>query len=445
MDLSTFIATLAAGSTITPSRDALPTPLPWGSGSDDVQVLPRPHRRQERRAAVRARWPGSARSSTPDTGAHVARRATAAPARPRSSPTAFEELEADYVHPPPPRDVQRHAPPRRSDARPVRTGRAARPAVAATVADRGAELPALLRARGRVRPRRTHDPSRCATVTPGSINGQKTWSSGARFAEWGELDRPQRFGRTEARRADGVHGRGWTAPGVTIRPIRQMSGGTSFNEVFFSDVRITDRHRLGASARVAGRAHDARVRAQLERFRPRRQHGRRIVRALLSLARWLDRTSDPVIRQRLADVYAHERLRDLVAARTRARSAGGGPPGPIGSIGKLLWTRSLTRIGDVAAELLGPRLTADTGEWGTYAWTGQCSAPRATGSPAVATRSSTTSSATAFSACRPNHESTKTWRSEMFPDEALSRFALRDRLATIARCSLPMCPCQRRG
>ena len=37
-------------------------------------------------------------------------------------------------------------------------------------------------------------------------------------------------------------------------------------------------------------------------------------------------------------------------------------------MGKLLWTRSMTRIGEVAADLLGQRITADSGEWGTFAW-----------------------------------------------------------------------------
>jgi alkylation response protein AidB-like acyl-CoA dehydrogenase len=44
-------------------------------------------------------------------------------------------------------------------------------------------------------------------------------------------------------------------------------------------------------------------------------------------------------------------------------------PGPEGSIRKLLWVDNLTRIGEVAARILGPRITADSGEWGTYAWT----------------------------------------------------------------------------
>ncbi len=77
------------------------------------------------------------------------------------------------------------------------------------------------------------------------ISGQKVWSSGARFAEWGQL-----IARSDP---DIVKHKGLTAfmipmdlPGIDVRPIKQMSGGASFNEVFFSDVRIPDSMRLGA-------------------------------------------------------------------------------------------------------------------------------------------------------------------------------------------------------
>ena len=76
------------------------------------------------------------------------------------------------------------------------------------------------------------------------VNGQKVWSSGAQFAEWGEL-----IARTDP---DVPKHRGLTAflvpmdlPGIDVRPIRQMTGGSSFNEVFFTDVRVPDRLRLG--------------------------------------------------------------------------------------------------------------------------------------------------------------------------------------------------------
>jgi alkylation response protein AidB-like acyl-CoA dehydrogenase len=196
------------------------------------------------------------------------------------------------------------------------------------------------------------------------LNGQKVWSSGAQFAGWGEL-----IARTDA--AVAKHA-GMTAflvpldaPGVQIRPIRQMSGGTSFNEVFLSDVRVSDDLRLGAVGqgwKVAlttlgferGGSGNRGVGGSWER--------------LLGLARWLGRTGDPVVRQQLASAYIHQQIRQMNAARIAAATAAGQPPGPEGSIGKLLWVAGMTEIGQVAASLLGPRLIADTGEWGTYAW-----------------------------------------------------------------------------
>lgn len=196
------------------------------------------------------------------------------------------------------------------------------------------------------------------------LNGQKVWSSGAQFAGWGEL-----IARTDP--ALPKHA-GMTAflvpldaPGMQIRPIRQMSGGSSFNEVFLTDVRIPDDLRLGEVGqgwKVAlttlgferGGSGNRGVGGSWER--------------LFGLARWLGRTSDPVVRQQLASVYIHQQIRQMNAARIAAATAAGQPPGPEGSIGKLLWVAGMTEIGQVAAGLLGPRLIADTGEWGTYAW-----------------------------------------------------------------------------
>jgi alkylation response protein AidB-like acyl-CoA dehydrogenase len=46
----------------------------------------------------------------------------------------------------------------------------------------------------------------------------------------------------------------------------------------------------------------------------------------------------------------------------------GQTPGPEGSLGKLMWTANMTRTSDAIGRVLGARLVADTGEWGTYAW-----------------------------------------------------------------------------
>jgi alkylation response protein AidB-like acyl-CoA dehydrogenase len=196
------------------------------------------------------------------------------------------------------------------------------------------------------------------------INGQKVWSSGARFAPWGELiartdpDVPKHAGLT----AFIVP---MDAAGIDVRPIRQMSGGASFNEVFFTDVRIPDRLRLGA---VGTGWKVALTTLGFER-------GGRSIPAVggswsrvLELARRSGRNTDPVVRQALADLYVNRFVTELV--KQRASGAGASDtPGPEASIGKLRWTRDLTRTSEVVSALLGPRLIADSGEWGTFSWT----------------------------------------------------------------------------
>jgi alkylation response protein AidB-like acyl-CoA dehydrogenase len=200
------------------------------------------------------------------------------------------------------------------------------------------------------------------------VNGQKVWSSGAAFAAYGEI-----ICRTDA--SVPKH-RGMTAfvvpmdsPGIEVRPIRQMSGGASFNEVFLTDVRIPDRLRLAAEGEgwtVALTTLGFERAAAASGGGAGRIGGS--VRQVLDLARHLDRSADPVIRQRLAGLYIDYRLLGLNAARAAATAKAGRTPGPESSIGKLAWTTAMARMSDAVTTLLGPRLAADTGEWGTFGW-----------------------------------------------------------------------------
>jgi alkylation response protein AidB-like acyl-CoA dehydrogenase len=148
-----------------------------------------------------------------------------------------------------------------------------------------------------------------------------------------------------------------------------MSGGRSFNEVFFDDVRIADRHRLGG---VGDGWSVALTTLGFERKASSNGSGADVVGGswsqLLALARWAGASQDVVTRQDLARLYTLSRLRALHAQRVQAGAKSDGIADPAGSIEKLLWTRWLTGVGDAAARILGARLTADTGEWGTYAW-----------------------------------------------------------------------------
>lgn len=199
------------------------------------------------------------------------------------------------------------------------------------------------------------------------LDGQKVWSSGARFADYGLL-----LARTDP---DVAKQAGLTmflipmdAPGVEIRPIRQMSGAASFNEVFLSAVQVGDDMRVGPAGdgwKVAnatlGFERTASGQAQ------RRKGG--TFEDLLRLAIRLGKSGDPVVRQQLADVYVRTQLRAATTERVARAAAAGAAPGPAASIGKLVASANLMRIGEVATALLGSRIAADTGEPDGFAWT----------------------------------------------------------------------------
>ena len=98
---------------------------------------------------------------------------------------------------------------------------------------------------------------------------------------------------------------------------------------------------------------------------------------LTELARHLGTDDDPIVRQQLADVHMVDFLIKKVAQRgDDLRNHTGAERGAEGSILKLLGSRQNFRIGELAAELLGPSFAADTGEWGTYSWSRfLCGAP----------------------------------------------------------------------
>lgn len=197
------------------------------------------------------------------------------------------------------------------------------------------------------------------------VNGAKVWVSGAQFADWGLLlartdpDVPKHAGITAFLVP-------MAAKGVTVRPIRQLTGGSSFNEIFLDDLRIPDDLRIGAVGE------GWQVATSMLAFE-RNQSGSRAGvggswEQLLALAQRSRAGTDPALRQRLVRVYIHERLRALTRQRAEEAALRSQTPGPEGSMGKLLWVQGLSAIGNVAATLAGPQLIADTGVPGTYAW-----------------------------------------------------------------------------
>ena len=199
------------------------------------------------------------------------------------------------------------------------------------------------------------------------LTGQKVWTSFAHVADIGEV-----ICRTDP---DAPKHRGLTgfvvdmrAAGVEVRPLRQMTGGASFNEVFFDEVRVPDADRLGdvnagwgvalttlMNERAAiggggggsGLLSPQRLRVMLEHFGVR---------------------DDATIRDELTRVYAGFQVAKLTNQRALDKIKAGQLPGPELSTAKLALTNNMSALAAVIARILGPRITADTGEWGTFAW-----------------------------------------------------------------------------
>jgi len=187
------------------------------------------------------------------------------------------------------------------------------------------------------------------------IDGQKVWTSGAHFCDFGILlarsdwDRPKQEGLT-------MFIVDMRAPGIEIRPIHQMSGESEFNEVFFNDVRIPDSHRLGPECggwkvMLSTLMHE---RLAVGGSLPTHLH-----RSLIELARkacWNGRPAieDERVRARIADAFLSQHGIELIVARGITALSKGRTPGPEMSIIKLLAGRGILDIAGFALELAGP-------------------------------------------------------------------------------------------
>jgi alkylation response protein AidB-like acyl-CoA dehydrogenase len=190
------------------------------------------------------------------------------------------------------------------------------------------------------------------------VNGHKVWTSVAHWADFGALlartdpDRPKHAGLTMF--IVDMH-----APGVTVRPLVDMTGRSGFNEVYFEDVRIGADAVLGElnggwAAAVTMLGHE---RVSIGGTRPS-QRNPVAFDALLDLCRRQGITDDPVQRERLAEFYAHERALELFNTRLRQQSAAGNAPGARGSIAKLAGAVQYRRAVELASELAGASAAA---------------------------------------------------------------------------------------
>jgi alkylation response protein AidB-like acyl-CoA dehydrogenase len=183
------------------------------------------------------------------------------------------------------------------------------------------------------------------------INGQKVWTSVAHLSDFGEV-----LCRTNP---DAPKHRGITAfildlrtPGVTIRPLRQMTGTAEFNEIFLDNVRVPHSNVIGD---VDGGWHVAVTTLMNERKSlGSGGSGRRnsLSKRLGDLARRRG-TLDAVTRQQIVDVHIQSELCRFLSLRSLTAALHGERPGPEGSVAKLASTKLNLDAGNLGMTLLG--------------------------------------------------------------------------------------------
>jgi acyl-CoA dehydrogenase len=197
------------------------------------------------------------------------------------------------------------------------------------------------------------------------ITGQKVWTSGAHYSDIGEIIARTDFDMPKHKGLTGfivdMH-----APGVEIRPLRQMTGGASFNEVFFTEVRVRDDHRLGD---VNNGWNVALTTLMNERAAiGAGGGGGGFFTRVIEMVKFYELDKDPVVRDELAKIIIHNKVAGYNNQRAMDKIKSGQMPGPEMSMAKLAGTANMMRLGDFVSMVLGPKLIADSGEWGTYAW-----------------------------------------------------------------------------
>jgi alkylation response protein AidB-like acyl-CoA dehydrogenase len=203
------------------------------------------------------------------------------------------------------------------------------------------------------------------------VNGQKVWTSVAMQADYGAIiartdpDQPKHAGITMF--VVDMH-----APGVTVRPLRDMTGGATFNEVFFDNVRIPADHVMGEESQGWSAAVTMLTHERISigaRTRPRRTTSGFASLVELARERGLDR--DPNVRRRLADLYVHERVVHLFGGRLAQEARAGRPVGARGSVAKLAGADLGRYSADVAMALAGPAAAAwEPGDREAARWAG---------------------------------------------------------------------------
>jgi alkylation response protein AidB-like acyl-CoA dehydrogenase len=215
------------------------------------------------------------------------------------------------------------------------------------------------------------------------VNGQKVWTSMGHVADWGFF-----LVRTDpnAAKHKGISFLlvDMKTPGITVRPLRQMTGEAEFNETFLDNVRVpvanlVGKENEGWSVAITTLAYERDLLTFIRHISLRNALHR-----LVKLVRERSRGADPIIRQKVAALWIGEQVLQLNAYRSLTRILRGVAPGPEGSTSKLFWSHLDQELAQVATEVIGPASqlegtawAPDEGQWEFYALLAQASGIRA--------------------------------------------------------------------
>ncbi len=186
------------------------------------------------------------------------------------------------------------------------------------------------------------------------VNGQKVWTSGAHYSDFGIL-----LTRTDpnAQKHKGLtmFYLSMKSPGVEVKPIKQMSGGANFNEVYFTNVRIPDSQRLGEVGAGWGVALTTLMHERLAVGGGQGGSGPDI-KELIALARETELEDGPAIRnaavrEKIAEWYVRGQGLKYTTYRTLTALSQGKVPGPEASIAKIVVAPKMQNLSSFAMDL----------------------------------------------------------------------------------------------
>ena len=194
------------------------------------------------------------------------------------------------------------------------------------------------------------------------VNGQKVWTSMGHVADWCFL-----LVRTDpsAAKHKGISFLlvDMKTPGITLRPLRQITGEAEFNETFFDNVRVPKENLVGKlnegwSVAITTLSYERDLLTFIRHISLRNALHR-----LVKLTQSRGRNTDPVVRQKIAELWIGEQALQLNGYRSLTKILKGGAPGPEGSTSKLFWSWLDQELALTATQVIGPYSQIADGAW----------------------------------------------------------------------------------